>query len=65
VQYALGALAVLLALYALNAVFGGDSKRVMLVDFECFTPPQRCALRMHASCSAPAAAAAVCFCSHV
>ena len=31
----------LLALYALNAVFGRVVTKTLLVDFECFTPPQR------------------------
>ncbi len=40
-QYILGALGALLVIYAATALLSKPVKRVLLLDFECFTPPQR------------------------
>lgn len=40
-QYALGAAAALLFIYAAISLLRPAVNRVLLVDFSCFTPPQR------------------------
>lgn len=43
-QYALGAAAALLFIYAAIAVFRPTVNRVLLLDFSCFNIPQRCVI---------------------
>jgi hypothetical protein len=40
-QYIVGAIAALLVVYAASFLFSRTVKRVLLLDFACFTPPQR------------------------